>query len=186
MDSRHVEGLIRRLQVNRRDHAAWNELYRQLWPFVFGVTYRRLRGARGLAEDAAQETFIKLLRSLPFDALRDADDLRAYIWRAADNVARDYFRKSMRMDARLVHPDGEGIDEPAMEIGVDDRLRLTEWVENTLLELPSTDRTILKMLIDGYRLAEIAEATGLTYSAAGSRVSRLRDRLRSKLQTHSP
>ncbi|HKY20606.1 MAG TPA: sigma-70 family RNA polymerase sigma factor [Vicinamibacterales bacterium] len=183
MDSGHVEDLIRRLRVNRRDHAAWNELYRQLWPFVFGVTYRRLRGAKGLAEDAAQETFIKLLRSLPFDSLHGADDLRAYIWRAADNVARDFFRKSMQMEARLVHPEGDVIDEPTTDIGADDRLRLTEWVEHTLLELPSTDRTILKMLIEGNGLTEIAEATGLTYSAAGSRVSRLRDRLRSKLKT---
>lgn len=179
MNPARLEVLVKRLAAVPNDQLAWAEFYRELWPFVFGVTYRRLRGARDLAEDAAQEVFIRLARTRPFEGLSNSDALRAYVWRVADNAARDYLNRSLRrqsVEAGPLEP-GDNREPTALQTAVDERIQLKEWLAVALRELPSVDGAILSLLIDGYRLPEIAEATGLTYSNAGVRVSRLRKRL---------
>ncbi len=42
----------------------------------------------------------------------------------------------------------------------------------------------MSLLIDGYGLSEIATVLGTTYSAAGTRVSRLRERIRNSLPSN--
>src|SRR5262245_58286836 len=89
-----LAAVLERLKASPADEEAWRALYRQLWPFVIAVIYRKLRGSeRKAAEDAAQEVFIRLLRTRPFDRIPDADSLRAYMGRIAENVAKTHLRK---------------------------------------------------------------------------------------------
>lgn len=47
---------------NRQDEAAWEDLYRKLWPYVMASMYRGLGGNRTLAEEAAQDVMFRILR----------------------------------------------------------------------------------------------------------------------------
>jgi RNA polymerase sigma factor (sigma-70 family) len=98
----------------------------------------------------------------------------------ADNTARDYFRQAVRRQVTEI--DSVGVrsvqDIPSPAGDAEQELRLKEWLSQSLKQLAPIDREILTMVIDGYRLPEIAEATGLSYSNAGVRLSRLRARLR--------
>jgi RNA polymerase sigma factor (sigma-70 family) len=90
-----LQGMIDRLAISPSDEVAWRSLYTSIWPFVTAVLHRKLGpSSRGIIEDAAQETFIRLLQAKPFDRIKGPDSLRGYLWRIADNVARDFLRKS--------------------------------------------------------------------------------------------
>jgi RNA polymerase sigma factor (sigma-70 family) len=147
-----------------------------MWPFVLTVTYRRLRGHREAAEDVAQETFKALVRADPFAKLRDADALRAYMWRIADNSARSYLESVRRQaeESGLEWLEESASGQPTPE----ESLGTHEEVVQSLSKLAPVDRELVMMIAEGYSLREAAEATGLSHSNAGVRLHRLRSRLR--------
>ncbi|MEA2498050.1 MAG: hypothetical protein QOH26_455, partial [Actinomycetota bacterium] len=53
-----------------------------------------MTGDRVLAEDVAQEAFVRLLKS--FHNLRNPDAFRAYLLRTVINLTNSHFRKSKR------------------------------------------------------------------------------------------
>jgi RNA polymerase sigma-70 factor (ECF subfamily) len=69
---------------------------------------RRLVGRD--AEDAFQETFLRALRAYP--TLRHAENLRAWVFRIATNVAIDLARKRRPTLTYADVPDLESVDEP--------------------------------------------------------------------------
>jgi RNA polymerase sigma factor (sigma-70 family) len=168
--------MLKRLKTSPTDEDSWRDLYRQLWPFVIAVIYRRLKGGEGkLAEDAAQEVFVRLLRSRPFDHIPDADSLRAYVWQIADNVAKTHLQK-LRSDEngqrelagwREVQPSVEVVD-PESTLVAREVFDLAE----SLLE--SNERELLRLLLLGCSLGQAADQLGLSYSNAGVRLHRIR------------
>jgi RNA polymerase sigma factor (sigma-70 family) len=174
-----LAGVLERLKASPADEDAWRHLYLQLRPFVIAVIYRRLKGGeRKAAEDAAQEVFLRLLRTRPFDRIPDADALRAYVWRMADNVAKTHLRKLQATEAgerdlaawRSSAAGVAGLDsEGALLAG-----EVHDFAENAL---DPTDRDLLRLLLAGSRLDEAADRVGLTYANAGVRLYRIRRKL---------
>lgn len=84
--------------IVRRDAVAFAELARRHGPMVL-ATCRRVTGDAAAAEDAAQETFVKLAR-----LGRRRDEVRssvaAWLHRVALNQARDHVRSESRRHAR--------------------------------------------------------------------------------------
>ena len=182
-----LESIIKRLANDPVDEFAWGELYRQLWPFVFTVTYRRLRGTRALAEDAAQDVFLRLLRARPFRNFADERALRAYVRRVAENTANDYLRRVLgvqSVETALSDLERWHDEVPAPPTEREGTVELRDLLDGARRSLPSVDGEILSLVIEGRNLSEIAKATGLSYANAGVRLHRLRKRLR-KLLIHS-
>lgn len=178
-----LEVLVARLASSPADEEAWRALYRQMWPFVFAVVYRRLRGTEALAEDASQEVFLRLVRARPFRRLRDPDAFRSYVWRVADNVARTYGRR-----ARARH--ATEVTTPQADVGardvqrvdrVEEELDAAELLRRMVGDIEPRDRELLRLVVEGQSLPNIAKATGLTYGNAAVRLHRLRQRLRKSL-----
>ena len=80
------------LAVSRRDETAWATLYKQMWPFVRAIAYRRLGSVEGLADDAAQEVFARL----GFTHICGKNGLGRFL------VRRTTIRKRMRTKLREV------------------------------------------------------------------------------------
>ena len=80
------------LAVSRRDETAWATLYKQMWPFVRAIAYRRLGSVEGLADDAAQEVFARL----GFTHICGKNGLGRFL------VRRTTIRKRMRAKLREV------------------------------------------------------------------------------------
>jgi RNA polymerase sigma factor (sigma-70 family) len=168
--------MLQRLRASPADEDAWSSLYRQLWPFVFAVVHRRLQTSA--VEDAAQEVFIKLLRSRPYENISDADAFRAYVWRMADNVAKthllkqhaDQHAKRDLAEWQQFEPSGEALDGEGALVANE----LLGLAENTL---DAKDRDLLRMMLEGANLAQAADKLGLSYSNAGVRLHRMRRRL---------
>jgi RNA polymerase sigma factor (sigma-70 family) len=130
------------------------------------LRYLRRVAPRGEAEDAFQETFLRALRAYP--RLESGDNLRAWLFTIATNVAID----GRRREPRAADP-----PEPQTQ---DQRPAFAE-LEHLTQELPPTERTAV-VLRYGYDLpyADIAAALGSSEEAArqaaSSGVRRLRRR----------
>lgn len=168
------------LARDRQDETAWKSLYKTMWPLVWSVVFRRLHGLKAPSDDAAQEVFIRLLKSCPFDNLRDPDDFRAYTYRVSINVANNYLR------TLLVEARAENIEEVGMLGSTDNNpegiLETDELLKEILGHIDERDHHILKLLIDGHSLREIASRVGISYSNTAVRVHRIRKKLLAHLR----
>src|SRR5438045_955109 len=104
------EDLLER--VGRRDHDAFETLYRRYSRSVLGLALRRL-GDRGRAEDALQETFTSIWRAAR-TYRRERGAAAPWLFAVARNSISDRGRARRE-------PPAEAPDEPALEAGPDER-----------------------------------------------------------------
>jgi RNA polymerase sigma factor (sigma-70 family) len=93
-----------------------------------------MTGDRALAEDLAQEAFVRLLKR--FGDLRNPDAFRAYLLRTVMNLTKSHFRKLER-EREFARLETGHQSEDAVDIGSRDML----W--SALLRLPQRQRTAL-------------------------------------------
>ena len=131
-----------------------------------------MTGDRALAEDLAQEAFVRLLKG--FHNLRNPDAFRAYLLRTVMNLTKSHFRKSKRereFTQRGTHLPTEG---GPTDIGSRDMLR------SALLRLPERQRTalVLRYSLD-LSEQQTADAMQISLKAVKSLVGRGLAKLRS-------
>jgi RNA polymerase sigma factor (sigma-70 family) len=179
MSSQSDSGLqtaLQQLRTEPGDDQAWRVLYTALWPFVIARMYRDLRGVGPLAEDAAQEVFIRLARYGRFTALADAGELRRYVARIARNVSRDTWRKTLRLQVRSLDEPAVG-ELPAEGESIERSFETHERVRAAFSRLEARDRQILRHLAHGWTIAEIAAQTNMSYALVAVRIHRARRRM---------
>jgi RNA polymerase sigma factor (sigma-70 family) len=172
-----LEKALERLAESRADEAAWTVLHNSLWPYVFTVAYRELKGAARAAEDVAQETFLRLVRSAPFERLQDPSDLRAYAGTVARNLARDTARREARQP--MLAAERQRVpSEPLGPLGP----QLPEDVlERARRQLGPQEAALLDLVMRGDDLRSVARTLGVRYGTAAVRTHRLRSKLRKLL-----
>lgn len=138
------------------------------------VTY--ILGDNGLAEDIAQEAFIKLYQSPP----KDSRAVGGWLFQVAKNLALNLVRSDnnrLRRESRVYR---EGCpDVSSEEIVI--RKEETEMVHRVLNSLGERDRTCLIMKFSGFSYEEIARATGVKKSSMGTVIARAQARFRDKI-----
>lgn len=139
--------------------------YRSLFPAVFRYLHR-LTGDPDLAEDLAQEAFVRLLeRDLP------ESEARAWIFAVATNLARDHARTRRRRN-RLLEANEVRTESPARPDEVVERAERIAAVRRALDSLSSRDRQMLLMREEGFSYREIAEAVGVLPGSVGTLIAR--------------
>lgn len=137
----------------------------------------RMCGDANLAEDAAQETFIRAWQHLP--GYRPRSPFRNWLYRIATNVARDALRREREtVDADSIslvaHIDGPEAVMEGQERG--------ERVRQAVLALPPASRSVLVLReYEGLSYREIAETLGIPSGTVMSRLNYARNRLRESL-----
>jgi RNA polymerase sigma factor (sigma-70 family) len=135
---------------------------------------RRRVGDPALAEDLAQEVFLRAWLHAPADLpeLR----LRAWLYRVATNLAIDALRArragGMQSDDALL----ELLDRAAAPEGEDPDERLA--IEAALAQLPARERALVTLQFAGYGPTDAARLLETTPEAARKRLARARDRFR--------
>jgi RNA polymerase sigma-70 factor (ECF subfamily) len=168
----------------------FQELYSEYYPKI--VAYLRRMVGELEAEDAAQETFVKISRSL--GGFRGESSLSTWIYRIATNTAMDHLRKpSSRRSSR--HMDGPADDdspvhdesattadrEPLLDTLLI-RKDMNECIRGLVNDLPENYRTVLVLGdLEGFTNAEIAEILGLSLDAVKIRLHRARLRLKQSM-----
>jgi len=149
---------------------AFCRLFDQQFPSLFRYLHR-LTGDGDLADDLAQEVFVRLYQRayLP-------DDTRGWMGAVAHNLLRDHNRTSKRrlhlMETR------PGALTPVGPAHADEKLLADERrqaVRRALDKLSERDRRILLLRHEGYSYREIAHALGLNETSVGTLLLRATD-----------
>jgi len=129
------------------------------------------------ADDAAQETFLRVYRALPsYDPERPFGPwLRKIAWNCGLSVRRDG-QAGVPMVSGEEHPDpADPADGPEVAASGNEEKRR---VAAAMAGLPAELRTVMVLrAVEGLSYAEIAEAAGIPAGTVMSRLSRARQRL---------
>lgn len=164
------------------DPTAWRELVRRHGGLVHRLAVRML-GEGADADDAFQETFLRVRRS--FDSYDPTRPLRPWVSRTAYNVCTRKLGERSRGRARVAQVDEvsvfEDVDEPGPEARVAGE-QSTRALLGALESLSAEDRGIVLMRYrEGLSVAEVAEATGMPANTVKTRLHRARAGLRALL-----
>lgn len=171
------------VSVGRWHESALEEIYRRHGGAVFGLARRVLRDQR-LAEDVAQEVFVRLWNAPEaFDP--DRGTLRAFLLAQAHRRAVDVVRAEEARRRREQRQEGEGSRSALMTDTLDRELwdlTVAEEVRAALEELPSRERDAIELAYFGgltYRevAAELDEPEGTVKSRIRAGLRRLRTQL---------
>jgi RNA polymerase sigma-70 factor, ECF subfamily len=149
-------------------------------------TALRLLGRLDLAEDAAQDAFLRLHRHLRrFDESRE---LGPWLYRMVVNVCRDVARRGRgaRMvaleDAAALASPSEGAGARDEAVARDERRRL---VQAALLTLPTREREAIVLRdIEGLTSDEVARILGTSAGTVRSQVAAARLKIKEYVETH--
>jgi len=178
MDDRRIESGLLCLAENRDDEEEWTALYLRFRPFVYAVAYRRTNGSQDLAQEAVQETFLRLARYCPFHKLTDPDDFRRYLAVVTRNVVTILQRHELYPERRrglLGAPEAE-LGEPVLTPH-GETIELRQLLRRALETLPPQERRALALSLEGYSLQEIAGRLGISADNAAVRLHRIRAKL---------
>lgn len=165
--------LIRRSVAGDRD--CFGALVRRYQRFAIGVAYR-ITGESHVAEDLAQEAFIKAWTSLP--DYRGESSFRGWLARIVTNTAIDHLRKN-RPEVELQEWLPSRIDSPPAQVL---REELQDRVRAAVLALPPAARAALVLReYEGLSYREIAGALDVPIGTVMSRLNYARARLREML-----
>lgn len=165
--------LISRAQ--RGDRGAYGELVRRYHAGVINVVYRLCGDAR-LAEDAAQEAFIRGWLHLP--SYNPRSSLRNWLYQIAVNAALDTLRKETKVSPNALEDLPLAASDPGPEAAVIQAEQRTQ-VQRAILALPPSSRVVLVLReYEGLSYQEIASALEIPIGTVMSRLNFARSRLK--------
>jgi RNA polymerase sigma-70 factor, ECF subfamily len=145
------------------------QLFDRVYPILVRFIHRRVHDL-DLAEDIAQESFVRLLNERP-------DKPQAWLFTVAGNLAKNALRGEYRRSQRLSVIAGDAAGQVASET---DHLVLQhetdDQVRTTLESLSNRDRTLLLLHHDGLTYKELAEIIGVKPSSIAPLLGRARQR----------
>ncbi len=164
-------------QACEGDGHAVRALYERYSPRVYAVV-RRIAGDDDLAQDYAQEAWIRAIRALP--TFRGDARFSTWLHRIAVNSALQALRKAdTRIKRRQPMPDAETLAAPT--VPGDSLLR--RRLETAMLKLPEGMRQVLILHdIEGYTHDEIGNLLGVTPGTSKSQLFKARVKMRALLQ----
>ena len=176
------------LRVQNGDVDAFEELVQRHTPRVYRAIVS-IVGSQGDAEDAVQETFLKVFRHL--SRFQGASRFSTWVTRIAINEGLQHLRRRKPSESLDDTPEDQQFRPRNVQAWSDDPERLFAQeetrmlVRNALEEIPLTYRVVLTLQqIEGLPVAEVAEALGLSVGAVKTRAHRGRLMLREKLAPH--
>ena len=150
--------LIQRILGGKVD--AFEDLMAHTEARVFGLAWRML-GDRHLAEDAAQETYLRVFRSL--HTFRQGERFEAWLVRIAVNVCRDLARK--RGPVPVFLDDMESLPSDPTSLEAEEATLLHQrrsLVQRALASLPQAERAALVLRdLEGLSTEEAARILGV-------------------------
>jgi RNA polymerase sigma-70 factor, ECF subfamily len=173
------------------EETAYRELIRRYERPLFSLLYRMVRD-RELAEDLAQETFIKALNAI--ESYRPEFKFSSWIFKIANNAAIDHLRRreldTLSLDGSPHAETPEAVEATALQIGdrqespldaVEAR-ELGGQIEQAIAQLrPEYRSCILLRHVEGRAYEEIAEILDLPLGTVKTYIHRARNELRQAL-----
>ena len=163
-------------RVKGGDKAAFSWVVDQYRDMVYTICLRML-AVEEEAQDAAQEVFVKVYRSI--SGFQEKSKFSTWIYRIAYNHCISVIRKKVKMiDLVDEVPDEEFSDGDVNGIEVLNREERKQYLQMAIEALPETDAVVITLFYyDELSLEEIAEVTGLTSSNIRIKLHRSRKKM---------
>jgi len=178
--------LVRR--AKKGDYRAFDLLVLKYQSRVIATAFKFVK-EKQLAEDIAQEAFIKSYKSI--DSFREESSFYTWVYRIAVNTAKNYLVSSKRRDELVIsdlstddsfYPEKLDVDSP-QEILKASELR--DLIFETLSSLGEETRTALSLReFDGLSYEEIAEIVQCPVGTVRSRIFRGREMIEEVVGKH--
>jgi RNA polymerase sigma-70 factor, ECF subfamily len=179
------------LRARSGQDAAYRELIRRYERPVFALLFRMVRD-RELAEDLAQETFVKALNAI--ESYRPEFKFSSWIFKIANNAAIDHLRRreldTLSLDGSPHAETPEAMQATALQIGARqespldtvEAKELGSAIEAAIGSLrPEYRSCILLRHVEGRAYEEIAEMLNLPLGTVKTSIHRARNELRQSL-----
>ena len=127
-------------------------------------------------KDLYQEIVYQLWKS--FDSFRNESKISTWMYRIALNTAIGQLKKSKK------HSNKTGIDQVVLQqtenydTEFENRLKM---VYEQIHQLNILEKGLILLLLEGKKYGEIAEITGLSETNVGTRISRIKQKLKSRI-----
>lgn len=176
-------------QLKAKSPQAFEVLVQKYSRRLYAVSFR-IVGNRQDAEDAVQETFLKVLKAI--DSFQENSSLYTWMYRIVCNQSLMKMRKKGRREIVPIDPfmprfeEGQHVehivdwsDSPELKL---QSKELTEFFEQCVAELPD-DYRVAYILKDIEKVSEeeVSEILGITKSAMKNRVHRARLAIRERI-----
>jgi RNA polymerase sigma-70 factor (ECF subfamily) len=172
--ARNEKILVKRAQRGQID--AFEALYRSHVGRVYAVC-RRMCGDPSLAEELAQESFVRAWQKLA--SFRGESAFSTWLHRLTVNVVLGHLRSRSKAAGQ---PLGEEIEDRQPR-GHDSQPGLAIDLERAIAGLPERARTVFVLHdVEGYRHREIAEMAGMAEGTSKAQLHRARRLLREVLR----
>ena len=175
--------LVRR--AKKGDYRAFDLLVLKYQSRVIATAYKYVK-EKQLAEDIAQEAFIKSYKSL--DSFREESSFYTWVYRIAVNTAKNYIVSSKRREEIIMtdlsednnyYPEKLDIDSPQDILNASE---LRDLIFATLSSLGEETRTALSLReFDGLSYEQIAEISNCPVGTVRSRIFRGREMIEEKV-----
>jgi RNA polymerase sigma factor (sigma-70 family) len=172
--------LLAALAADPTSEGLWSALYKHIYPYVFAVAFRAVRGSKESAKDATQVVFLRLFQYCEFTEFFEPEEFLGYVATIARHAALDMNKAEGKyvtgLDLTLCDflPGG-----PTPQQHEQARKTLTDVLEY----LGPEERQLVNLLVEGLSLEEIARQLGISYANAAVRIHRLRARISKRLKT---
>jgi RNA polymerase sigma-70 factor (ECF subfamily) len=177
------EELIARARLGEDDafQSIFDRYSRPILSFIYDMT-----GKRDVAEELAQETFVRAYKGL--NALNDADKLSTWLFGIARNCALEHLR-ARRRDAHKVEMNDPSVlnlsnDEPLPEGQLLNK-EFNEVIQRALAALDEDKRTVFTLKVFHQRsYEEIADITGFSIPKLKTDLHRARLEMRRRIRPY--
>ena len=160
--------------------ASFTKLIAENRNILFKVCHAYCRNKSDI-DDLAQEMVFQLWKS--YERYDAAFKFQTWMYRVVLNVAISFYRKNKNKPSTVI------TSEHLIDIA--DSTDSSEQAENDLIllhrfihELKDLDRGLMILYLEEKPYKEIAEIIGISESNVSTRISRIKDRLKQRFQTH--
>jgi RNA polymerase sigma-70 factor (ECF subfamily) len=166
------------VELSLRDPERFGVVFDRYFAEIHGYVAKRL--GRDAADDVAAETFLAAFRSRRrFDVNRGT--VRAWLYGIVTNHMSAYHRQEVRAYRTVERAGMQGAEEGHADRVVErvDARAAGRELAGALAKLPRGDREVLLLIaLGGLSHADVAAALGIPYGTVGSRLNRVRKKLR--------
>ena len=166
-------------RVGNRD--AFRALYELHKDRVYSIALYFFHGDRGIAADATQQVFLKLISNI--NQFRGDAEFSTWLYRLVVNVCLDTARRRKSEPPVVANTNVEIIAGPAVQAEEYERAQVAETVRSAVSVLPAKFRiAILLRYFEGLSYEQMARALGCSMGTVASRLSRAHRLLAERLK----
>jgi RNA polymerase sigma-70 factor (ECF subfamily) len=150
----------------------FEEIYKTYWQKIFRLCMGYVNDYE-MAQDMAQETFIKVWEQLP--KFRNEANISTWIFRIATNNCLRQIEKQKRFPKTEMPLNLKAETQESIEPKI-------QFLYKCISELPETDRVIISLELENIKQAEIAVIVGLSEANIRVKIHRIKNNLTQKFK----